>query len=40
MNANPDGSCTGIISDDPTEGRLLTVTNQALWALGAISYEK
>lgn len=40
MKANPDGSYTGIISDDPTEGRLLTVTNQALWALGAISYEK
>lgn len=40
LKANPDGSYTGIISDDPTEGRLVTVSNEALWAPGAISYEK
>lgn len=40
LKANPDGSYTGIISDDRTEGRLVTVSNEALWAPGAISYEK
>ena len=40
LKANPDGSYTGIISDDPTEGRLVTVSNEALWGPGAISYEK
>lgn len=40
LKANPDGSYTGIISDNPEEGRLVTVSNEALWAPGAISYEK
>lgn len=40
LKANPDGSYSGIISDDPAEGRLITVSNEALWGPGALSYEK
>lgn len=37
---NADGTATGIVSDDPNEGRLITLTNEALWKPGAVSYEK
>ncbi|MDN5800413.1 MAG: DUF5979 domain-containing protein [Corynebacterium casei] len=40
LKRNPDGSYSGIISDDPAEGRLITLSNEALWSAGAISYEK
>ena len=35
-----DGSATGIVSDDPTEGRLITLTNEALWLPGSVQFEK
>lgn len=37
---NADGTVTGIVSDDPEQGRLITLSNEALWAYGAISIEK
>lgn len=40
LKTNADGTATGIVSDDPNEGRLITLTNEALWKPGAVSYEK
>lgn len=40
LKAKADGTATGIVSDDPTIGRLITLTNEALWKPGAVSFEK
>lgn len=40
LKPNADGTATGIVSDDPTIGRLITLTNEALWKPGAVSFEK
>ncbi|MDP0959272.1 hypothetical protein Q6334_29690, partial [Klebsiella pneumoniae] len=31
LHSNLDGTATGIVSDDPTDGRLITLSNEALW---------
>lgn len=38
--SNADGTATGIVSDDPTEGRLITLTNEALWKFGSVEFTK
>lgn len=40
LRQNTDGSVTGIISDDPTAGRLITLNNEALWTPGSVKFEK
>ncbi|QKT14174.1 LPXTG cell wall anchor domain-containing protein [Rhodococcus sp. W8901] len=40
LKDNGNGSVTGIVSDDPTEGRLITLTNEALWAFGSVEFTK
>ncbi|WP_187702745.1 DUF5979 domain-containing protein [Dietzia sp. SLG310A2-38A2] len=40
LAGNPDGTATGIVSDDPNEGRLITLTNEALWQPGSIEFAK
>ncbi len=37
---NPGGTATGIVSDDPTEGRLITLSNEALWKNGSVEFTK
>ncbi|WP_242676716.1 DUF5979 domain-containing protein [Rhodococcus sp. ABRD24] len=37
---NSEGAATGIVSDDPTEGRLVTLTNEALWKNGSVEFTK
>lgn len=37
---NPGGTATGIVSDDPTDGRLVTLTNEAQWKNGSIGFTK
>ncbi|MGX1855826.1 DUF5979 domain-containing protein [Dietzia sp. NPDC055340] len=37
---NPGGTATGIVSDDPTDGRLITLTNEATWQFGSVGFEK
>lgn len=36
----PSGTATGIVSDNPTEGRLVTLHNEALWSTGSIGFSK
>lgn len=38
--SNRDGTATGIVSDDPNDGRLITLTNEASWLNGSVSFEK
>ncbi|MFD4293647.1 DUF5979 domain-containing protein [Rhodococcus sp. NPDC058532] len=38
--SHADGTATGIVSDDPTEGRLITLTNEALWEFGSVEFTK
>ncbi|WP_031937130.1 DUF5979 domain-containing protein [Prescottella defluvii] len=40
LKDNGNGTVTGIVSDDPTEGRLITLTNEALWAFGSVEFTK
>lgn len=40
LETNPDGSATGIISDNPWCGRLITLTNEAKHSLGKVEFEK
>lgn len=40
LKTNADGSVTGIVSDDPAEGRLITLTNEALWKFGSVEFTK
>ncbi|MHA2790036.1 DUF5979 domain-containing protein [Corynebacterium sp. S7] len=40
LHTNSDGSVTGIVSDDPAEGRLITLGNEATWQPGSIGFEK
>ncbi|MFN3600106.1 MAG: DUF5979 domain-containing protein [Dietzia sp.] len=40
LATNPDGTATGIVSDDPNEGRLVTLTNEALWQPGSVEFAK
>lgn len=40
LKDNGNGSVTGIVSDDPTEGRLITLTNEALWKNGSVGFTK
>ncbi|WP_287165295.1 DUF5979 domain-containing protein [Rhodococcus sp. (in: high G+C Gram-positive bacteria)] len=35
-----DGTATGIVSDDPTDGRLITLSNEALWKFGSVGFTK
>ncbi|WP_430459254.1 DUF5979 domain-containing protein [Rhodococcus qingshengii] len=35
-----DGTATGIVSDDPTDGRLITLSNEALWKFGSVEFTK
>ncbi|MGC0367296.1 LPXTG-motif cell wall-anchored protein [Rhodococcus sp. 27YEA15] len=37
---NPGGTATGIVSDDPTDGRLITLSNEALWKFGSVEFTK
>lgn len=37
---NPGGTATGIVSDDPTDGRLITLSNEALWKNGSVEFTK
>ncbi|MDI9915569.1 DUF5979 domain-containing protein, partial [Rhodococcus sp. IEGM 1379] len=37
---NPGGTATGIVSDDPSEGRLITLTNEALWKFATVEFTK
>ncbi|AWH93688.1 peptidase [Dietzia lutea] len=37
---NPGGTATGIVSDDPTDGRLITLTNEAKWLNGSVGFQK
>ncbi len=30
----------GIVSDDPTDGRLITLSNEALWKFGSVEFTK
>lgn len=38
--SNADGTATGIVSDDPTDGRLITLSNEALWKFGSVEFTK
>ncbi|WP_307810649.1 DUF5979 domain-containing protein [Tomitella cavernea] len=40
LRPSGDGAVTGIVSDDPTEGRLITLTNEALWKFGSVEFTK
>ncbi|NMM91974.1 peptidase [Rhodococcus sp. SRB_17] len=35
-----DGTATGIVSDNPADGRLITLTNEALWKFGSVEFTK
>ncbi|PTR32234.1 LPXTG-motif cell wall-anchored protein [Rhodococcus sp. OK519] len=38
--SNADGTATGIVSDAPNDGRLVTLTNEALWKYGSVEFAK
>ena len=40
LHSNLDGTATGIVSDDPTDGRLITLSNEALWKFGSVEFTK
>ncbi|MGF0248106.1 DUF5979 domain-containing protein [Rhodococcus erythropolis] len=40
LHSNRDGTATGIVSDDPTDGRLITLSNEALWKFGSVEFTK
>lgn len=40
LQSYPDGTAAGFISDDPEEGRLITLGNEALWQPGSVGFEK
>ncbi|MCD2262733.1 peptidase [Dietzia aurantiaca] len=40
LRPNRDGTATGIVSDDPNDGRIITLTNEALWQFGSVGFEK
>ncbi|MGB6246688.1 DUF5979 domain-containing protein [Gordonia sp. (in: high G+C Gram-positive bacteria)] len=40
LTVGADGTATGIVSDDPKEGRLITLSNEALWQFGSVEFTK
>ncbi|MCA1006815.1 DUF5979 domain-containing protein [Rhodococcus hoagii] len=38
--SNADGTATGIVSDAPIDGRLITLSNEALWKFGSVEFTK